>query len=398
MNARTADLFEHPVFIEAVRDIEALGVKVYPGYVPGAKSYAVIGGRSNARWWLIPLENGRVAASGMALFQPILASARILKTVATLLCRLGLSRSWVRKMVYITGEPAAMDCFPADDRLSYAYFTGTHSPHRKITIQIMDISGNLKGFAKFTRNPLVARLLEHEAETLKILSTLAIRTTFVPRVLYSGDHGGGNLLITDTLKKSSTRSTTRFTSIHREFIEEMASKTAREPVTTGQLAVRFSDRLKGCQSCLDQAWVRRLDNAIGILERLPDMTLPASLSHGDFTPWNTFIVNDHLYVFDWEYAEQALPVSNDVIHFTLNEPKWRNQSAERKIEAVKSCVNESWLGLPGGSELTALVIYLLTQNLRQIERSTPHGDAVNDWDGAADSAAMFDSILATQKK
>ena len=390
-----ADLFAHPVFREAIADLESVGVRVSAHPAPGAKAYAVVGGRSNARWWLIPLESGRVAASGLALFQPLLASARTMKAAASALSLFGLSRLWARKLVYLTGEPALAQHFPAGEPLAFAYFTGTDSPHRKVAVQIMDSRGKLKGFAKLTRNPQVRELLMHEAATLEHVNELGLQTAHLPKVLFAGDLGDSTLLVTDTLKTPRTPTTTQFTAAHRAFVQELAQKTAAaHPVHAGDIARDFRGRLDRIRPHLQETWLQRLDAAIAALEAQPTLELHAGLSHGDFTPWNTFMANGRLYVFDWEYAEQARPAGNDIIHFVLNQPQTRTLPAHAKIEAATASLLQPWTGIQRETIPALLIIYLLTQNLRQIERlpdNMKHGDT---WDGAEETAAMFDSLSA----
>lgn len=390
-----ADVFSHPVFREAVADIESLGVRVSPHPIPGAKPYAVVGGRSNARWWLVPLENGRVAASGLALFQPLLPSARAMKAMASLLSVLGLSRLWVRHTVYIAGEPVLADDFPRGEGLTFAYFTGTDTPHRKVAVQIMDRHGDLKGFAKLTRNPAVRELLVHEAATLEQLQKLALQSACVPKVLFSGERHGSTLLVTDTLKTPWTRSTTKFSAAHRAFVQELAEKTAApQPVHAGDIAADFRARFNCISNNPDEAWQQRLDKAINSLEAQVDLPLPASLSHGDFTPWNTFMANGRLYVFDWEYAEKAWPASSDIIHFVLNQPQTRSLPARAKIEAATASLSQPGTGIQRDAIQALLIIYLLTQSLRQIERLPDNMKHSGAWDGAEDTAAMFDCLSA----
>jgi hypothetical protein len=391
-----SDLFTHPVFKSAVADIESLGVQIYPHSTTGAKPYAVVGGRSNARWWLIPLESGRVASSGLALFQPLLASARIMKAAASTLSLLGLSRLWSRKKVYIAGEPDLARHFPSGELLAFAYFTGTDSPHRKVAVQIMDGKGGLKGFAKLTGNPQVRALLAHEAETLKCVRKLGLQTAHVPKVLFYGEQGDRALLVTDTLKTSRTRSTTQFTQSHLAFIQELVQKTVNPyQVSASELAANFRARFGRIYPRLDQAWSQRLDDSICSLEVLNELQFPSGLSHGDFTPWNTFLSNERLYVFDWEYAEHARPPSNDIIHFILNQPRVRRQPTSEKIEAVTTCLLQRWTGIQKQDIPALLKIYLLTQAFRQIERLPDSTQCCSTWDGAEDTAAMLWHLNAT---
>lgn len=389
------DFFLHPVFKEAIADIETLGVRVVEHESPGAKPYAVVGGRSNARWWLVPLETGRLAASGLALFQPLLSSARCMKTVADALSRVGLQGLWGRQRVNIAGEPNVTQFFEDGESKAFAYFTGTNSPHRKVAVQIMDRGGNLKGFAKLTRNPQVRPLLAHEAATLKYLKGLDLQAAYVPNVLFAGEHGDSTLLVTDTLKTRQTSTSTQFSAAHRTFLQELAQKTATStPVYAGDIAGEFRTRFNRIRPCLEETWCQRLDGALRVLEAQPVTQLPACLSHGDFTPWNTFMANGRLYVFDWEYAEQARPLSNDIIHFILNEPRLRSQQpAHVKIESVMAILPQPWTGIKRQAVPALLMIYLLTQSLRQIERSPDSMKRSGTWDSAEESSKLFENLL-----
>src|SRR3990172_4599271 len=97
-------LLENPVLQSARRDIEELGFRFSVVPVPDSSPYAIIGGRSNARWWLIPLNTQRIAISGLALFQPVIISARLLKRAAITFGGMGLTGLWARNKVYISKE------------------------------------------------------------------------------------------------------------------------------------------------------------------------------------------------------------------------------------------------------------------------------------------------------
>src|SRR3546814_19605916 len=45
--------------------------------------------------------------------------------------------------------------------------------------------------------------------------------------------------------------------------------------------------------------------------------LPTCLLHSDFAPWNVRLAEQHLYVFDWEYAEESGNPIQDFLHFHL---------------------------------------------------------------------------------
>jgi hypothetical protein len=391
----TVSLFAHPVFREAMADLAMLGVRVSAQREHGAKEYAVVGGRSNARWWLIPLESGSVAASGLALFQPLLTNARRMKWVAQFLSRAGLQRLWARHRVYLAGEPALGTYFRDRSAASFAYFTGTDSPHRKLAVQVMDRAGGLMGFAKVTRNSQVARLLEHESIMLRRARALDLHSAHIPKVLFHGNTAAGALLVTDTLKTARTPAATHLTPVHHAFLEELARKTSGgQPLLGRNLASHYAERLAHCASRLEPEWHDRIVKAIALLERHGDTRFPAVLAQGDFTPWNTFLVEDRLYVFDWEYAQSRQVRGTDLVHFVLNQPELRSQSAGDKLRAALAAMQDRYEGAHQFAARLTVLAYLLTQLFLQVGRL--EADCVA-WDGAAECAAMLDLLLLEAK-
>jgi hypothetical protein len=55
------------------------------------------------------------------------------------------------------------------------------------------------------------------------------------------------------------------------------------------------------------------------LERLHDelgpVSMPLSLAHGDFAPWNTRLGGQYLFVFDWERASEGVSPLYDAFNF-----------------------------------------------------------------------------------
>lgn len=382
------------VFNEAIEDMASLGLRVSAHPEAGALPYAVIGGRSNARWWLIPLQNRHVAASGLALFQPLLRSARFMKAAVVLLSMLGLSRLWARQKVYISGEPDLGRWFPGAAKLSYAYFTGTDSPHRKVAVQIMDFHGKLLGFAKLSRNPAVAALLQHEAAMLRRVQALSLKSAHTPEVLFIGQSGDATLLVTDTLKTGCTRSITSFTAAHRAFLHELSMATAdAAPRKVAELASEFAARIGCVSSRLNESWRHRLEAATARLAAYGDLELATGLIHGDFTPWNTFMAQDKLYVFDWEYAERSAPQTNDLIHYVLNQPQLSTRPARKQLRKLRCVLETAGINHSIDTTDSAVIVYLLGQVLRQLERFPIEIEAISEWDGMLLQRSLLELVV-----
>lgn len=398
----------HPVFRAALEEIESLGVQASDKPISGATPYAIVGGRSNARWWLIPLTNRQVAMSGLAMFQPILASAKLIKQTVLALSRVGLQSMWAKPALYLAGTPSIARHFGGSAR-SFAYFTGTDSPHRKLAVQAMHASGRLAGFAKVTRNPLVNPLLRHEADTLGFVNGLGLTSAKVPRVLFSGEAEGSHILVTDTLKTTSSVTSVDLQPAHVAFLKELANKGAspaalgagsggdtplRPADESGDESASFRVRFGRLEPRLPPEWSVRLTKAI---DRLAGEGLRIgvhrSLAHGDFTPWNTFFVDDALYVFDWEYAQPKGTVVSDLIHFVLASPRLQRRSPGERVTEVQARLERAFGIASSENADSHLMRHLVDHTLRYVERSEHQPGQIASWDGMRQSAELLDLII-----
>ncbi|MBW7923400.1 MAG: hypothetical protein H3C59_01510 [Burkholderiaceae bacterium] len=386
---RAPPAFDRQPFRAAVQEIEALDVRVSAQPSVDARPYAIVGGRSNSRWWLLPLGSGRVLAASLALFQPTLRSARWSKQAATALARCGLGSLWARSGVYISGVPVIARHFGAGDA-EFAYFTGTDGPHRKLTVQVMGRNGAILGYAKVGSGDAAAVLLQREAQILRQAEGWELLATRIPRVLYEGRADCARLLVTDTSKTAASRSSSRFSLRHLRFVQEMmcvagsAGGRLRRPYS-----VLIREQTGALQAYLAPLWKRRLEAAALLIVSHEGWLPPPGYAHGDFTPWNCFEAGEQLYVFDWEHATQQWPSMHDAIYFVLSSPHLRRRSPAAKIAAAARTLTEYFN--VGGDIRAHLVLYLAAQALSWTERfsvSAPCGV----WDDEH-LGSMFDALL-----
>jgi Phosphotransferase enzyme family len=382
-----------PGFIRAQAEIESLGLRISEKQHAGSTPYMVIGGRSNLRWWLIPQASQKLAVSGMALFQPVLASAKIIKGLAIAVFSLGLSSLWARKQLHISGKSCLADFF-GDEDIYYAFFTGTDSPHRKAAVQIMDRSGGIKGFAKIAINPAVKPLLAHEAATLRYLHTLDLQFAHIPVVLFNGEQGNARMLVTDTLKTAQTRSAITLNARHLAFLNELAHKTAT-PAAEGDnwLIQRLRQRYESLENRLSLSWQKRFKQSLERIALGGAALGPPVLTHGDFTPWNTFFVEDKLYVFDWEYASQDYPAGCDLLHFLMSNPDIKRLNATGHITTVLQKLAQLQFAGAEDSSRCLLVTYLCGHALHYASRVPGETDLIKSWDCMEQAADLLDAAL-----
>ncbi len=387
-------MVEDPVFQKAIDEIQSLGFRVFYKSTPNARPYAILNGRSNKRWWLIPLINRRLALSGIALFQPITTSAKILKIIFIALFPLGLMIFFRKRIVYISGSPSFMAKIFSKDNLHYSFFTGTDSPHRKIAVQIMDHEGNIKGFAKVSKNVAVKPLLKYEASILDQLEKQKLKSVEVPKVLFYGNVGSADVLITDSLKTEDTKTSTKLKKAHIDFIRELAKKkNVTKSANCSNFFPELWKRYEAIAGNLPVQWRRRFEKALKLLETSNIDLGSKGLSHGDFTPWNTFFVNGQLYVFDWEYASYNHPIGYDLVHFMFSLPQIKNKTTSKKIASVREMLSK--YSIPGNEKTYDILIlsYLCWNSIHYINRGINRDEVICNWDGSREIAACFDALL-----
>ncbi len=377
-----------------MEEIAALGFTVSATPKSGALPYGVIGGRSNARWWLVPLNNRHVATSGLALFQPILPSARIIKGFASILNSVGLSSLWARNKVYISCPPVFSDLFDVES-LSYSFFTGTESPHRKTAIQIMDNTGEIKGFAKLSKQKAVKQLIKYEGDFLEYAHSLHMKSAHIPYNLLNDEINEAAILVTDTQKTKYSQSPVAFTKHHETFLSELASKNKNgEQLHNSEFLRKITQQAEQFAHRLPYEWNKRLALAIRRIRQVaPQMKGDLITCHGDFTPWNTFMVGGKLYVFDWEYAKLGCCPGYDLIHFHLSLPTTRRQSEADTIRQIRKLIQQRQIAKDDAEAAILFLCYLCDHTLQYVSRERELSDRIITWEGEIEVAVLFDALL-----
>lgn len=349
----------------------------FPESKPQIETLAIIPSIKNPRW-LIPLKNKELIISSLALYQPSLLRAKLLKKMTVLAAKGGLSNLAMKNRAYLQrNDEAIRKIFKRDD-LYYAFFLGTEGCHRKVTIQVMDKEGIILGYIKVADNENIDRLLENEAKILRDLLRLEIVNGLFPKVIYQGELKGTNVLILDTLKTAKSTFSSKLSEKHIEFLAEIFQKSMVRCNFWESAFVRIlRQRLKIIEAerqeigRLIDVYRKALDY---VKKEIENKEIPFGLCHRDFTPWNTFFHNDKLYVFDWEYAEREYPPMLDIFHYIVQDGIMvRHLKPEGLLKRVRN--NEKMLskysslvGVKNDLWMPLLVCYLLDMSFLYTER------------------------------
>lgn len=382
------DFFELPAFQAFLADMAALGVTPV---AEGGRAYAVIAARSNARWWLLPLENRRASAAGLEMLHPVTRATKTAKTLMRVTALSGLCRLLGSGQVRFSGLPDISKVF-GSEAVHVAYFTGTDGPHRKTSLQVMDDHGEILGYAKLSREEHVRSYIRNEAAMLARVTSLGLTSVDIPQVLELHENGDLTLLATDSCKSADVATHLKLGSAQQHWLEDLHARTAQ--LGAALLLKDLARRLAVVENVVGAGWVNRINQALGALDPVAD-EIELCLVHGDFTPWNSFVQCDRLYVFDWEYADPSWPVGYDLVHFML-----ASIPAERQPQELPRIIRRlASVHFRGKEEAArhALLLSLVCHALFYLGRIAEVHGKLSDWAEGPVRAALIDGLLDARR-
>lgn len=252
----------------------------------------------------------------------------------------------------------------------------------------MSRGGEIIGYTKISRNPLVIPYLENEARMLDRVARLEITSAAVPTLIDYAHKNGVAQLITDSSRVPGYVVPLRIGHAHRAFLTELAVKTAQ--TGGGKTLSKLAQKLDEIDDFLSPEWSSRLN--AGIARIKPGIeAVRVGLAHGDFTPWNTFLIGQQLYVFDWEYAQEDYPLGYDMVHFTLatySAGLWPDI-----LNTLEADIAAEWYGGDHAAAARSILLGLLIHATFYLSRVIAAGLSESAWVEAEVRAKAIDSLL-----
>lgn len=200
----------------------------------------------------------------------------------------------------------------------FSVFTGTVGENRKCVVEVHR-SGRTTHFVKIPLNRNSAQLLENENRTLAYLGRAGFRSLQVP---HSVTHSSGAILLSD-VKPEHAKNVRRFTSLHARALSELYQRYLTvETLGASDFYERVLQNFYLLRTRSVRLQQRGLQPLFLKLERLlrtldPDQRVHLAASHGDFTPWNSFVSDERIHAYDWELSRRDAPLLTDLFHFVL---------------------------------------------------------------------------------
>jgi len=189
-------------------------------------------------------------------------------------------------------------------RSGWAMFAGTPGSNNKA---LLYTAGS---FYKIACTEIAKDLLINELANIRFASTS--RLFSVPKTIL---HNANILQTADISNKGQRRNI--FGRIHAKAVQGITQRYQRRCSIADW---GYFQMLKKDLNTLDDErippnLIRKLNN---ILEKIDEtQSINLSFSHGDFTPWNCYIHNNKLSVYDWEMASCEKPKGFDFFHFII---------------------------------------------------------------------------------
>lgn len=330
------------------------------------------------RGYLLPL-NRKLAANGLMLYN---AQSEMAKAGRALLQNpyISVLSSILMKSVSVMtsrdidvsekGDVLVFDYLRSVSKwgdLEFALSLGTPGPHRKPVIQLNTSEGAIVGYAKVGWNEATNSLVKNEADTIKNLSCMTFESFVMPSVLNAGWWHGRYVTILSSPEGRLLPAAKTLNIQYMNVINELADLHARR--MTIRESAFWSDLLSR---------VKRVKNGYyrGVLERkaipwievsLGGEKLPFHMSHGDLAPWNSYIRNGKLFLYDWEYARRDAPPGRDLFHFIYQTNGYlKNSNPNELYESIvsndnKNMTKQYWekLGIGEDTMNTLFLLYII---------------------------------------
>lgn len=263
--------------------------------------------------WLLPARLRAARRAGMReFFHPRSAKGRALKTLI-------VSGSLRGRRILLEEEPLSR----LEERLTLllgeavriGFYIGSPGAYRKATALVFDSNGETLAFAKIATSDRARADIEAERRNLLRLSGCQGLRGHVPEMLGHFRWNSHEILV--MTGGPPQPGPERLSEPHLEFCRSVFEHFASERVfAESPMWKRMSGTLHLIGPKLPEEVSSLLGRALERLrEGLGDVSLPLSMAHRDFAPWNTRLGPQGLFVYDWDRAEDGATPLYDVFHF-----------------------------------------------------------------------------------
>ena len=256
--------------------------------------------------------------------------------------------------------------------LNFAISLGTPGPQRKPVVQIATGGGSILGYAKVGWNKLTNDLVEVEIDICRRLADYGPNSFQVPSVIHCGKWQQQSFCVQSAPDGYIVPASRKIDDDYLCVLAEMSTiGYFHAPFVDSLFWKRLKERIRFIRNQYQHDILGQLTSAVE--QSIGKEPISFHLSHGDFAPWNSRIVNQRLFLFDWEQAEWSAPAGRDFFHFAtqcrlLLERSTAEQTSQELIHGALRQYLERYLDTLGLSPRFIVPLWLiyLTERLASV--------------------------------
>lgn len=281
----------------------------------------------NMRW----LYQGKDLKSVLSFYNASGKRGKLISNAIKLISKLGLHRLASNGQLKIYGKEALkINQITTESWDQYSIFMGTPGVQRSILVALLE-KNKVAKFLKIATNEASTALIENEKEA--IISQQANPSAYIkmPTINYAENTKG---LMIENLQDETSERVDSFTSTHSAFAIENLEQNSEEVALNETSfwketkAAFYQSRFSKNAQLLE---LRMLGERIihGMNEEVAVLT---HWAHGDFTPWNMFLNDGKIALYDWEMHRSQAPALFDLFHFHYQKGILMDHHSSKKIQ------------------------------------------------------------------
>lgn len=267
---------------------------------------------TNGKKWLFDYEAINI---GLCLYQPSSKKGRLIKKFIQNSWGGLFFRFFSKSHTYLIDEnfqKIVNELFGCSD-VQYSFFEGTPGIHCKIVGQVSS-GHDILGYFKLTNSKSIYSLFEKEYDLVTYLHSVGMNN--VPNPICVKKIEDEYVYFQTTKKSIDSIVPNDYNTLINNFLCELYDRTF-ENIKYEHSAIyrNIHDLEFGKRRCVFKEKYMYYLSLFD--EQLSNKTVEMCIAHRDFTPWNMFIENENLFVFDWEYASKEYLPMMDMFHFEI---------------------------------------------------------------------------------
>ena len=253
-----------------------------------------------------------------------------------------------------------------NDDIEFSISLGTPGPDRKPVIQIISNTGESVGFVKVGTES-TNKLVQNEAGAIDKLSQSSSECFCVPKLLNKGWWHDHFYAVQSAPKEKILSAPKHLHKCHMKVLKELSDiNTEWITLTSSKYWELLNKRVEAIVE--KNHYYNIIKDALSTVEnRLGNKVLPFHMSHGDFAPWNTYLVGEKLYLFDWEYSQDSALPGSDLFHFIIQTNFLLGKKDAGEVfkiidEVIQSDLGNSYwnkLGIQNEDAISLFILYIV---------------------------------------